>query len=98
MMIPNFRREGEQAALVRLSRADQILEARMQASEDAAKLGHYLGDWRSGWIVADDQALCIRCRRAVFLSYGTRVITRLGGLRRSGTALQMRCDPPQGVR
>jgi hypothetical protein len=98
MMIPNFRPGGEQAALVRLSHADQILEARMQAAEAAAKLGHALGAWRSGWLVADDQALCLRCRRAVFLSYGPRALTLLGGLRRSGTALQMRCDPPQGVR
>jgi len=95
-MIPILQVDEARAAL-RLSRPDQITKAQTDAGQDAAALGHTLSAWRSGGMVADDEATCLHCRRAIFLTYGNTNYP-LAGLRRSGTALQMRCDPPKGVR
>lgn len=97
--MPNFRvDELAVAGMFRLSRTEQLAKAQADACADAAKLGHELSDWRTAGLVADDEATCVRCRRAVFLVYGMAALHPLAGLKRSGTALQMRCDPPRGVR
>lgn len=98
MMAPDVRLADGAAAVVRLSRAEQIAQAQRDARASAATLGHTLGAWRTDGVVADDEATCRRCRRAVFLVYGPTARHPLRGLRRTGTALQHRCDPPRGIR
>lgn len=87
---------NEARAVFRLSRTEQLDKAQADAREDAAALGHELSAWRTAGMVADDEATCLHCRRAVFLVYGNTANYPLAGLRRSGTALQMPCDPPKG--
>ena len=92
-MMPRSRfDEPHRDGVRRATREVQVGQARAQARTAAAALGHDLGEWHAGGLVADDGALCARCRRAGFLTYGDRYLLPLKGLRRSGTALSMRCE------
>src|SRR5207248_2670608 len=73
------------ASHARLSRDQQVTQARDEAWAAGVALGHELGAWHHAGVVADEEAVCRRCHARIFLLYGTNARQPLVGCRRYGT-------------